>query len=507
MTGEKTREKSAPLPREATGIPGMDDILNGGLPARRLYLVQGHPGAGKTTFALQFLLEGARRGQSGLYITLSETKEELNAVAASHDWDLSPIALQELSAAETTLDAVAQNTLFYPAEVELGETVRLVLAEIDRVSPTRVVFDSLSELRMLSQSPLRFRRQILALKQYLAARHATVLMLEDVSVDAGDLQLQSLAHGVIALEQNAPMYGTDRRRLRVVKLRGSRYLGGYHDFRIETGGIEAFPRLVSGDFPRTETLPKIASGMPDLDSLLGGGLDFGTSALLLGPAGSGKTVFATKYAYEGAIQGHKPAFFLFEEGLSTFYIRSKSLGMDLAPLVDRGDVFVQHIDPAELMPGELVERIRNLVENEGVRTVVLDSVNGYLNAMLEENFLVPQMHELLNYLRRRGVLTILVMAQHGFVGTHMNSPVDVSYLADTVVLLRYFESGGRLLKAISVVKKRIGGHETSIREYAIEANRLRVGKPLTEFRGLLSGIPTFTGKEEKLFGSTDDPGR
>ena len=494
-------------PRAATGITGMDEILNGGLPAQRLYLLQGNPGVGKTTFALQFLIEGARLGERGLYITLSETREEVHAVAETHGWDLSGVEIQELSAPDAGLQPSSQNTLFYPSEVELGETMRRVLSDVDRVRPARVVFDSMSELRLLAQSPLRFRRQILALKQYLGERGVTVLVIEDMSIDGGDLQMQSLAHGVVTLEQLPPYYGSDRRRVRVVKLRGSKFTGGFHDFRIETGGIQVFPRLTATDYPRLVSTEKISSGSAELDSLLGGGLEFGTSALFLGPAGTGKSALATMFAHRAAQEGHKSIFFLFEEGLGTFFGRAKALGMDLMPFTEDGTVTVRHVDPAELMPGELIEQIRKAVEQDGVRMVVIDSVTGYMNAMLEENFLLAQMHELLNYLRRRGVVIVLVMAQHGFIGTSMATPVDVSYLADNVVLLRYFEASGSLRKAISTVKKRAGSHETTIREYRIGPEGVSAGQPLADFHGLLSGMPHYQGPDGQLIRKGDEAPR
>jgi circadian clock protein KaiC len=485
----------------------MDEILNGGLPAQRLYLLQGNPGVGKTTFALQFLLEGARLGERGLYITLSETREEVHGVAETHGWDLAGIEIQELSSPDAGLQPSSQNTLFYPSEVELGETMRRVLSDVDRVRPARVVFDSMSELRLLAQSPLRFRRQILALKQYLGERGVTVLVIEDMSIDGGDLQMQSLAHGVITLEQLSPYYGSDRRRVRVVKLRGSKYTGGFHDFRIETGGIQVFPRLTATDYPRLASTEKISSGSAELDSLLGGGLEFGTSALFLGPAGTGKSALASMFAHRAAQEGHKSIFFLFEEGLGTFFGRARALGMDLMPFTEDGTVTVRHVDPAELMPGELIEQIRKAVEQDGVRMVVIDSVTGYMNAMLEESFLLAQMHELLNYLRRRGVVIVLVMAQHGFIGTSMATPVDVSYLADNVVLLRYFEATGSLRKAISTVKKRAGAHETSIREYRVGPDGVSAGQPLSDFHGLLSGMPLYQGPDGQLIRKGDETRR
>ncbi len=493
------------LPRTATGIPGMDAILQGGFPLNRLYLLQGRPGAGKTTFALQFLIEGVRGGETGMYITLSETEEEVHAVADSHGWSLEGIALAELSAQRTALEPSSQNTLFYPSEVELGETMRKVLADIDRVAPRRIVFDSLSDLRMLSQSPLRFRRQILALKQYLASREATVILVEDMSIEGEDLQLQSLAHGAITLEQQPPLYGADRRRLRVIKLRGSSFIAGYHDFRLETGGMRVFPRLTATDYPRLQSEEQISSDSPEIDALMGGGLEYGTSTLILGPAGTGKSALATTYAHAAARKGLKSVFFLFEEGLGTFFSRAKALGSDLLPYAEDGTVSVRHVDPAELTPGELVEQVREAVEEGGVRMVVIDSIGGYLTAMLDENFLLSQMHEFLNYLRRRGIVVVLVMAQHGFLGPAMATPVDVSYLADNVVLLRYFEAAGQLLKAISVVKKRAGWHETAIREYRVDSAGVRAGKPLVEFHGLMTGTPRFTGRNETLLSEGSEP--
>lgn len=483
--------------RVSTGIPGLDEITSGGFPANRLYLVQGQPGTGKTTLTFQFLLEGVARGDRVVYITLSESEEELREIALSHGWSLEGIDLIDLPEEIAADDTTSQNTLFYPSEVELGETIGRILGEIERIRPKRVVFDSLSELRLLAQTALRFRRQILALKQRLNAIGATVLVVEDTSLETEDLQLESLAHGVIALTQTSPIYGADRRRLRVAKLRGSGFLGGHHDFRIEKGGLRIYPRLVAVDFPRLQSPEKISSGSEAIDAILGGGLDYGTSTLFLGPAGTGKSALAAMYGYRSAMNGQRVKFFLFEEGLGTFFGRARALGMDLLPLVESGAVSVQHIDPAELLPGEFVDLVRDAVENDAARMVVVDSVTGYLNAMLDENYLLPQLHELLNYLRRRGIVIVLVMAQHGLVGTHMASNVDISYLADTVVLLRHYESHGKLSKAISVVKKRSGPHESTIRQLRLGDGGITAGGPLTTFQGLLTGVPTFTGERPR----------
>jgi circadian clock protein KaiC len=483
----------------ALGIPGLDEVLCGGLPRNRLYLVQGDPGTGKTTLALQYLLEGVRQGEQVLYITLSETREEVTEVVRSHGWSLEGVALFELSAADQTLSIDQDNTLFNPSEIELHETMRSLLTEVERVQPTRVVFDSMAELRLLAQSSLRYRRQILALKQYFTGRACTVLLLDDCTSEADDLQLQTLAHGVLTLDHLAPGYGGDRRRLRVKKLRGVRFRGGFHDFKIERGGVAVFPRLVAAEHravPRREQVP---SGLRELDQLLGGGLDRGSSTLVIGPAGSGKSSVALRWATSVAASGQRATLFQFEEGPGTLHARAAALGMPLEPLLQAGHLVIHQIDPAELAPGELVHLMREEVDRHDSRVVVVDSLNGYLNAMPEERFLTIQLHEVLTYLNQKGVTTILVMAQHGFLG-HMVTPTDVSYLADTVILLRYFESRGAVRKAISVVKKRGGHHEDTIREFIMQPGGILIGRPLSDFQGVLTGVPTFLGGNADLFG-------
>jgi len=483
-----------------TGIEGLDDILDGGLPRNRLYLVQGDPGAGKTTLGLQYLLAGAAQGETTLFISLSETKDEIEAVAESHGWSLAGISIFELSALEQTLSLEQETTLFELTEVQLQETTSTLLAHVEKVKPQRVVFDSLSEIRLLSQSSLRYRRQLLALKQYFAGKQCTVLLLDDRTSEEGDPQLQSLANGVISMEQAAPLYGDDRRQIRVVKLRARKFRGGFHDFVIRTGGLEVFPRLVAAEHRGDFKLESISSGLVPLDRLLGGGIDRGTSTLIMGPAGTGKSALALQYAMAAAKRGECVGLFSFDEGLLTLYSRATALGMDLPGEVKSGRVIIRRIDPAEMSPGEFASGVRGMVEEKDARVIVIDSINGYLNAMPEYRLLGMQMHELLSYLGQQGVATILVLAQHGMIGS-MESPVDVSYLADTVIVLRYFEAGGRVRKAVSVLKKRSSLHEDSIRELVLDRQGLRVGEILEGFTGVLTGVPRFAGELGKLIGS------
>jgi len=477
-----------PTSLAATGIVGLDDVLRGGLQRNRLYLVEGDPGAGKTTLALQFLMEGARLGEPGLYVTLSETKEELLAVAASHGFSLDGIQICELITMEEAMRAQAENTIFHPSEIELGQTTRSVLAEVERIHPRRLAFDSLSEMRLLAQSPLRYRRQILSLKQFFIGRDCTVLFLDDRTADAADLQVHSIAHGVIALEHLAPNFGAERRRLRVLKLRGSAYRGGYHDFRIRTGGLDVFPRLVASEHPADTPTGRLQSGDDAMDGLLGGGLDWGTSTLLLGPAGTGKSTLATRIALTAIASGSKAAYFAFDESLATLRARSAGVGLDLSPAMSSGALRVQQVDPAEMPPGEFAACVRQAVE-DGARVIAIDSLNGYMHAMPEEQFLTIQLHELLTYLAQKGVLTILVVGQQGFMGSGLVTPFDASYLADTVILFRFYEAEGHLHQALSIVKKRRGPHEKSIRELTIGTNGIVIGPELSVYRGVFSGIP------------------
>jgi circadian clock protein KaiC len=473
----------------ATGIEGLDYVLLGGFPRNHVYLLQGDPGVGKTTLGLQFLIEGAKHGEKGLYITLSETRKELEAVARSHHWDLTGVEVYEHLIGEQSLTE-DDTTVFYPAEVELGQTVKALLDSVERTKPSRVVLDSLSEIRLLAQSTLRYRKQILALKQFFANRNTTVLMLDDRTAEYNDLQLQSVPHGVVELERVTPVYGSARRRLQLVKVRGLNFRDGYHDFNIKTGGIVVYPRLVAAEEHHREAEGKsVESGVAALDQMLGGGIDRGSSTLIMGPAGAGKSALSTQYAIGAARRGEKAAMFIFEESIASLYNRSHSLGMPLREFVDKGLIAIRQVDPAQLQPGEFAHAVRSTVD-EGVRVLVIDSLNGFLNAVPEEKFLLLHLHELLSYLGQNGVASVLVFAQHGLVGT-MHSPIDVSYLADCVVLLRFFEARGKIRKALSVVKKRGGLHDTSIRDFTMSSAGLAVGAPLDDFRGVLTGVPMF----------------
>ncbi|UVW27804.1 ATPase domain-containing protein [Massilia sp. H6] len=476
--------------RISTGIAGLDDILGGGLTPQRVYLVEGSPGAGKTTLGLQFLLDGVAQGESGLYITLSETADELKAVAASHGWSIDALALFEL-ADDSELDLDAQQSVFHPSEVELGETTRKVMDQVDQIKPVRVVFDSLSEMRLLAQNPLRYRRQILALKQFFSSRACTVLLLDDKTSQA-DQHLHSIAHGVISLEQIAKEFGKERRRVHIIKMRGLRFRGGYHDYTLDTGGITIYPRLVAAEHSSAFTPEVGSSGSDSFDALLGGGLVRGTNTLMVGPSGIGKTTLSTRCLLSALERGEKASFYLFDEGLGTYFARSSALGMDMRPYAASGQLSIHHIDPAELSPGEFAQMLRNAVETSGVSFIIIDSLNAYLQAMPGEQFLILQMHELLSYLNQQGVTTILVLGQHGLIG-EVKSDVDLSYLSDSTVLLRFFETNGRLRRAITVIKSRAAEHAQTIHELQLTRDGIRIGNPLEGFEGVLSGLPTYRG--------------
>jgi circadian clock protein KaiC len=474
------------------------------LPARRLYLLDGSPGTGKTTLALQFLLAGAARGETGLYVTLSESREELSEVATSHGWSLDGIDVFELPA-DDAATARETYTLFHPAEVELQDVIDRMFGAVERSGARLVVLDSLSEMRLLARDALRFRRQILALKHFFASRGCTVLLLDDKTAPEGDLQLHSLAHGVLQLEHLALEYGAERRRLQVVKLRGRRFLGGYHDFRIKTGGLAVFPRIQRQEFgPGPESRP-LPSGSPELDALLGGGLPSGTSFLITGPAGTGKSVLATQYACAAAARGEKVRFYLFDERLGTFHMRVAGLGMDIEHFVSEGILTLCQVEPTERSPGEFAHDVVRAVEEGGVEMIVIDSINGYLQSMPEERLLPVQVHELLSYLASRGVTSVLTLVQRGIFGNPVDEAADVSYLADSVALLRYFEVSGTVRQAVSVVKKRSGNHERTIRECRVGHGGLHVGPPLHEFQGVLTGVPQYVGDTGPLMHGTRAP--
>jgi circadian clock protein KaiC len=480
--------------KASTGIAGLDDVLAGGLARGRVYLLEGSPGTGKTTIATQFLLEGEARGERGLYITLSESLEELRDGAASHGWAIGPgIEVFELVPPESLLDADQQQSLLYSSDLELGETTRLIFEAMERARPARVVLDSLSEIRLLAQSSLRYRRQILALKHYFTRRDATVLLLDDLTTEVDDKTVHSVAHGVIRLEELAPDYGPERRRMRVIKYRGQAFRGGFHDFAIRTGGVQVFPRLVAAEHKRHFARTRQDSGNPELDKLLGGGIERGSSTLVIGPAGSGKSLLALQFISAAVARGERAALFAFDEELGLLFDRAAAMGIDLAAMQATGALLVEQVDAAELSPGEFANRVREGVASRGIGTVVIDSLNGYQAAMPAERDLILHLHEILQYLNRQGASTFLAVAQHGLVGD-MKSPVDVTYLADTVVLLRYFEAEGRVRRAVSVIKKRTGAHEDTIRELRIGARGVTIGGPLEAFQGVLRGVPVYVGR-------------
>jgi len=483
----------------STGTAGLDDILAGGLARDRLFLFEGSPGTGKTTTALAFLRAGAALGERTLYITLSETEAELRDTAASHGWDLEGVEIFELVPPESLLDEQQQQSLLYSSDLELGETTRMIFQAVERVKPARVVIDSLSEIRLLAQSSLRYRRQVLALKHYFARHRATVVLLDDLTTDTLDKTVHSVAHGVVRLEELAPEYGAERRRVRIIKYRGRKFRGGYHDFTIKTGGLQVYPRLVSAEHRSTFEREPLPSGVKGLDGLLGGGVERGSSCLILGPAGTGKSLMALLFAVSAVRRGESAALFVFDEELGLLTDRALGLGLDLEALQADGRLVIQQVDAAELSPGEFTFIARQCVERRGVRTIVIDSLNGYQAAMPEEHFLLLHMHELLQFMNRRGVTTFLTVAQHGLVG-EMKAPVDVTYLADTVLLLRYFEARGQVRRAASVIKKRSGQHEKTIREYEIDERGITVGPPLNEFQGVLRGVPNFVGPGAGLMG-------
>lgn len=494
MAEENARQRDADRPK--TGIAGLDDILNGGLAPARSFLLEGTPGTGKTTIALQFLLAGAAAGERGLYVTMSETENELRTSAASHGWSLDGIEVYELVPPETLLTEDQQQSLLYSSDLELGETTKRIFAAFDRLKPHRIVIDSLSEIRLLAQSSLRYRRQILAMKHFFALRGATVLLLDDLTTETEDKSVHSVAHGVIRLEERAPEFGSDRRRLRVIKYRGSRFRGGYHDFVIQRGGVRVFPRLVSAEFRRNIKRDLLPSQSAELNQLLGGGVERGSSVLILGPAGAGKSIMALTFAVSAIERGERVALFVFDEEIGLLIDRSLGLGIDLEAMREGGQLCLMQIDAAELTPGEFSSHVRESLEGFGARTIIIDSLTGYQASMPEEHALILHLHELLQFCNRSGATTFLTVAQHGLMN-EMRSPVDLTYLADTVILLRYFEAFAEVRRAVSVVKKRTSAHENTIREYRMGAKGLSLGEPLTNFHGVLRGVPEIVGGRPK----------
>jgi circadian clock protein KaiC len=487
---EGTTKKSA---KARFGVSGLDDILSEGLARNRIYLLEGAPGSGKTTLAMQFLLDGASVGEKGLYVTLSETEDELRDAARSHGWSIpDSIDIFELVPPESLLDEKQQQSLLYSSDLELGETTNRVFEAMQRSKPSRVVLDSLSEIRLLAQSSLRYRRQILALKHYFAQRDVTVLLLDDMTGEIQDKTVHSVAHGVIRLEELTPDYGAERRRLRVLKYRAQLFRGGYHDFTIKTGGVQVFPRLVAAEYRVRKKSSVLSTNIAALDTLMGGGVDSGSSTLVIGPAGTGKSLLVLQFVAAAIQRGETVALFIFDEELGLLISRSKAMGIDLQAMRDGGKLIITQVDAAEISPGEFAHNVRTAVEKNDIRTVVIDSLNGYQNAMPQEQYLILHMHELLQYLNRVGAATFLTVAQHGMVG-EMKSPVDVTYLADTVILLRYFEAFGQVRRAISMLKKRTGAHENTIREFKIGNNGITVGPVLEKFQGVLRGVPQYVG--------------
>jgi circadian clock protein KaiC len=485
--------------RVSTGIAGLDAVLGGGLPQGNMYLVEGDSGAGKTTLGLQFLLDGQRRGEPTLWITLSETQRQLRQTASSHGWSLdgvdvcTPIALQPIRRPEDTY------SFFSPADVELDEIREAIIAATDRVRPLRVVFDPFSDIRHLAREVLRYRRQILMLRDFFSERNCTVLLMQELTRGTlGDLQAEALVHGYLTLHQEAPEYGGQRRRLRVHKMRGMSFRDGFHDFSIHTGGLEVYPRLIAAEHTETHPEETTQTGIAQLDALLGGGIDRGSSVLIMGPAGVGKSTLALHCALAAVGRGEPAALFIFDETLRAFRARAERLGVALAAHLENGSLTIRQVDSAELSAGQFTDIVTRAVE-AGARMVVIDSLSGYTNTMPEERFLAVHLHELLTTLSHRNVTTVLTLSQHGLLGEHVAAPIDVSYLADTVLLLRYFEAFGHVRRAISAVKKRRGAHEVSVREMRIAAEEgITIGEPLTSFQGVLSGRPEFTGNYAQL---------
>lgn len=479
-----------------TGVSGLNDILSGGLPAGQMYLLEGTPGTGKTTMAMQFIRTGVLAGESALYLTLSESKRELEQSAKSHGWQIDELSIEEFIPEEATLQPEQQYTVFHPSEVELISTINKLIQVIEERSPSRVVIDSLSELRLLASDTMLYRRQLLALKQYFSGRETTVLLLDDHSAQGSDMQLQSIAHGVLRLDKVQRTYGVTRRHIEIVKLRGSSFREGFHDYTIQKGGVRIYPRLVANEHVVNYADDRLGSGIPALDMMFGGGINRGSSTLLVGPTGCGKSTLAMQYAYAAASRGDRAIIYAFDEVLRTAQQRAEALGMRIHEQIERGTLAMSQIDPAELSPGEFTWQIRRDVEEKDTRVLVIDSLNGFLNSMPGERDLILQLHELVAFLNQKGVVTFLILTQHGLVG-NTQAEIDVSYLADTVVLLRYFEAEGKIRQVISVLKQRVGRHERFLREFRLDDSGISVGDPLLHFRGILTGVPDSVERNTK----------
>ena len=491
----KTRQRA----RLLTGVAGLDDILHGGLPTGHVYLIEGDPGSGKTTLGIQFLLAGLVNDEPALYVTLAESREELQAVADSHGFDISKIEIFEVQPPELDQKGADQYTVFHPSEVELVDVMQSILTKLEKAKAGRIVFDSMSEIRMLARDPLRYRRQILSLKQFFVGRECTVLLLDDRTGDRTDTQLQSICHGAIRMEAQPRDFGPQRRQIQILKLRASQFRGGAHDYEIEQGGLQIFPRLISAEHrPENIDRTELPSGIAELDKLFGGGVSRGSTSLFMGPAGCGKSTIATKFLQSAADRGERGIMFACDETVETVLTRSRGLGIPLEKHCNKKTIQIQELHPADLSPGEFIAQVRSDVEEKGCRVLIIDSLNGLLNAMQGEHAMMVQLHELLSYLNHMGVTTFMVMAQSGIVGTNMAAPIDVSYLADNVLLFRYFEAQGGVRQAISVLKRRSGPHERSIRELRLSPQKIEVGESLRQFEGVLTGIPRFVGTKPLL---------
>lgn len=476
----------------STGVAGLDHILGGGFLREGFYLLQGDPGSGKTTLALQFLMENGRNGDRGLYITLTETRRDLEQACRSHGWSLDAIEVSDLTRSEFNVSGESHYVVFHPSEVELAETTRQILAEVERVKPRHVVFDGLSELRLMAADPLRYRRQLLALKHYFEEHRTTVLLLDERSNPMGRIQPESLVGGSIVMERYLPGYGGARRRLNVSKVRGADFRDGYHDYEIAREGVVVYPRLVAGEHHERFDPWVLPSGIANLDLMLAGGLQGGTTTLLLGPAGTGKSTVAMQYVTTALERGQRATVFTFDEVIETLFSRVEKLCSDgIRRHLETGQLHARHVDPAELSPGGFAHQVSRAVAG-GAKVVVIDSLNGYLSAMPEERFLTTHLHELFSYLNQKGVATIVVVAQHGLITTN-EGEFDVSYLADTVLLLRYFEAQAEIRQTIGVFKKRTGAHERTLRELSILDDGVQVGEPLRDFRGIMTGVPHYDG--------------